>query len=166
MFARKKRTIVPISHSFAMPVLSQVVPITLRSFDTLCHEVFKGSHTCETIHACVDDIHLLLMQRDFEKRYPLEYRNFIESMSVASKSTLVKTKLPKMSDNQLMSYIKSRHIQQPSELRAWFNYLSSQYDIELDAFNKAQNDGQDDVNSPEPAPSNPSSPAPADSVSK
>lgn len=166
MFARKKRTIVPISHSCAMPVLSQVVPITLRSFDTLCHEVFKGSHTCETIHACVDDIHLLLMQRDFEKRYPLEYRNFIESMSVASKSTLVKTKLPKMSDKQLMSYIKSRHIQQPSELRAWFNYLSSQYDLELDAFNKAQNDGQDSSTSLEPAPSDPLAPESSEPASK
>lgn len=166
MFARKKRTIVPMSNCCAMPVLSQVVPITLRSFDTLCHEVFKGSHTCETIHACVDDIHLLLMQKDFEKRYPLEYRNFIESMSNVSKSTLVKTKLPKMSDKQLMSYIKSRHIQQPSELRAWFNYLSSQYDLELDAFNKAQNDGQDDSTPSESVQPNPSSPAPADSVSK
>lgn len=161
MFARKKRTIVPVSDCKFNPVVSVTVPIIMRSFDTMCHEVFKGSHTSEIVHAVVDDIHLLLMQKDFESRYPLEYRNFVESMSQSSKSTLVKSKLPKMSDNQLMSYIKSRHIQQPSELRAWYNYLSSQYDIELDAYNKAQKDAADsvkpsasssDVSSPDSSP--------------
>ena len=166
MFARKKRTTVPISDCVMRPVLSVTVPITLRSFDKMCHEVFKGSHTCEIIHATVDDIHLLLMQKDFESRYPLEYRNFVESMSLSSKSTLVKSKLPKMSDKQLMSYIKSRHIQQPSELRAWYNYLSTQYDLQLDAYNEAQKDAADAATPPAPVSTEPPAPAATVPMSK
>ena len=166
MFARNKRTTVPFSNCVCSPVLSVTVPITIRSFDTMCHEYFKGSHTAEIIHAVVDDIHLLLMQKDFEARYPLEYRNFVESMSVASRSTLVKSKLPKMSDKQLMSYIKSRHIQQPSELRAWYNYLSSQYDIQLDAYNEVQKDAADAATPPVPVQSEPPAPAPTEPTSK
>lgn len=166
MFSRKKLpSFVP--NCCARPVLSLTVPIVTRTFDTLCIEKIKGSSTGEDIYATVDDVHLLLMQKDFESRYPLEYRNFVESMSQSSKSTLVKSKLPKMSDKQLLSYIKSRHIQQPSELRAWYNYLSSQYDLELDAYNKAQKDAADAATPPVPASPDVSSSGPApDSSSK
>lgn len=143
MFARRKRINVPVSVSNCCPVLSVVVPQTLRSFDSLCVEELKGSFTGEKILASVDDVYLLLMQKDFEKRYPLEYKNFVQLISEQSQSSLVKSKLPKMSDKQLMSFIKSRHVQQPSELRAWYNYLSSQYDLQLDAYNKAQKDASD-----------------------
>lgn len=156
MFARRKRIYVPVSASRCCPVLSVTVPQTLRSFDSLCVEEFKGSSTGEKIFASVDDVYLLLMQKDFEKRYPLEFKNFVQSMSDQSQSSLVKSKLPKMSDKQLMSFIKSRHVQQPSELRAWYNYLSSQYDLQLDAYNKAKKDAADAATSPAPESSEPS----------
>lgn len=167
MFARRKRTIVPVSASKCCPVLSVTVPQALRTFDSLCVEELKGSSTGEKILASVDDVYLLLMQKDFEKRYPLEYKNFVQSMSEQSQSSLVKSKLPKMTDKQLMSFIKSRHIQQPSELRAWYNYLSSQYDLQLDAYNKAQNDVADAATPPVPASPDVSSSVPGpDSSSK
>lgn len=166
MFSRKK--LPPfVSHCCARPVLPLTVPIVPRSFDTLCCEKIKGSSTGEVIYASVNDVHLLLMQKDLESRYPLEYKNFVESIAGQSKpSTLVRSKLPKMSDKQLMSYIKSRHVQQPSELRGWYDFLSSQYQIELDAYKKALNDASDSSTPPAQAPAEPPAPAPADPVSK
>lgn len=166
MFSRKK--LPPFeSNCVALPVLPLTVPIVHRSFDVLCCEKIKGSSTGEVIYAPVNDVHLLLMQKDFESRYPLEYKNFVESIAGQSKSsTLIRSKLPNISDKQLMSYIKSRHVQQPSELRAWFNFLSSQYNIELDEYKNALKSAADSASPSESAPSDPPAPSSVESVSK
>lgn len=129
MFCRNKRTQLVCSNSSCNPVSCTVIPQSLRSFDAMCVEEIKGSSTGEKILASVDDIYLLLMQKDFQRRYPLEYRNFVQSM-ITNQPNIVKSKLPKLSDKQLMSYIKSRHLQHPSELVSWFDYLSNQYDLQ------------------------------------
>lgn len=43
-----------------------------------------------------------------------------------------------LSDEQLLSYIKSRHIQSRSELNSWLNSLSAEQKYLLDAVNEAK----------------------------
>lgn len=87
-----------------------------------------GSSTGETFYGYADDIELLLMQRSFENINSLEYATFLKQVE-SNMSTYVAPNRPKMSDEQLMSFIKSRHIQSASELQSWMDYLTSRYDI-------------------------------------
>lgn len=103
-----------------------VVPVNYPVYRSLCINEMKCSHTGETAYSYADDIQLLLMQKNYMANSPYDYSQFIASMS---KNTVKPVSKPKMTDKQLLSYIKSRHIQSPSELQSWLNYLSSRYDI-------------------------------------
>lgn len=103
-----------------------VVPVNYPTYRSLCINEIKCSHTGETAYSYADDIQLLLMQKNYMANSPYDYSQFIASMS---KNTVKPVSKPKMTDKQLLSYIKSRHIQSPSELQSWLNYLSSRYDI-------------------------------------
>lgn len=118
------------------PFSGVVAPLQVsRLINLRCRKSF-GSHTGEFIYGYADDIELLLMQKGFENLNSIEYSSFLKEIesNITSYSAPMR---PKMSDEQLMKYIKSRHVQSSSELQSWFNYLNSQYDINLKSLRDA-----------------------------
>lgn len=71
------------------------------------------------------DVSMLLHAVDMAKKYG---QNFVQSMidSKKPKSSSIQEIMDKMSDAQILDTIKSRHLQSPSELIAWSEYLTEQ----------------------------------------
>lgn len=74
------------------------------------------------------DVSMLLHAADMAKKYG---SNFVQSMidSKRPKSSSIQESMDKMSDAQILDTIKSRHLQSPSELIAWSEYLIDQAKI-------------------------------------
>lgn len=71
------------------------------------------------------DVSMLLHAADMAKKYG---QNFVQSMidSKRPKSSSIQEFMDKMSDDQILDTVKSRHLQSPSELIAWSEYLMDQ----------------------------------------
>lgn len=71
------------------------------------------------------DVSMLLHATDMAKKYG---QNFVQSMIDLRKpkSSALQEAMDKMSDAQILDTIKSRHLQSPSELIAWSEYLIEQ----------------------------------------
>ena len=79
------------------------------------------------------DVSMLLHAADMAKKYG---PNFVQSMidMRRPKSSAIQSQMDHMSDAQILDTIKSRHLQSPSELIAWSEYLMEQAkDIEQEA---------------------------------
>lgn len=79
------------------------------------------------------DVSMLLHAADMAKKYGA---GFVQSMidMRRPKSSAVQSQMDQMSDAQILDTIKSRHLQSPSELIAWSEYLVEQAkDIEQEA---------------------------------
>lgn len=79
------------------------------------------------------DVSMLLHATDMAKKYG---QNFVQSMIDLKrpKSSPVQEFMDKMSDAQILDTVKSRHLQSPSELLAWSEYLTEQAkSLELEA---------------------------------
>lgn len=124
----KRRIIKQSSDSFCKSFSGCVSPMQKANLVSLRCRKSVGSSTGETFYSYADDIELLLMQRSFDNINSLEYATFLKQVE-SNMSTYVAPNRPKMSDDQLMSFIKSRHIQSASELQSWMDYLTSRYDI-------------------------------------
>lgn len=71
------------------------------------------------------DVSMLLHAADMAKKYGT---GFVQSMidMRRPKSSAVQAQMDQMSDAQILDTIKSRHLQSPSELIAWSEYLVEQ----------------------------------------
>lgn len=71
------------------------------------------------------DVSMLLHAADMAKKYGT---NFVQSMidMRRPKSSFIQAQMDQMSDAQILDTIKSRHLQSPSELIAWSEYLMDQ----------------------------------------
>ena len=79
------------------------------------------------------DVSMLLHAADMAKKYG---PNFVQSMidMRRPKSSAIQSQMDQMSDAQILDTIKSRHLQSPSELIAWSEYLMEQVkEIEQEA---------------------------------
>jgi hypothetical protein len=79
------------------------------------------------------DVSMLLHAADMAKKYGT---GFVQSMidMRRPKSSALQSRMDQMSDAQILDTIKSRHLQSPSELIAWSEYLVEQAkDIEQEA---------------------------------
>lgn len=79
------------------------------------------------------DVSMLLHAADMAKKYG---PNFVQSMidMRRPKSSAIQSQMDHMSDAQILDTIKSRHLQSPSELIAWSEYLMDQVkEIEQEA---------------------------------
>lgn len=79
------------------------------------------------------DVSMLLHAADMAKKYGT---GFVQSMidMRRPKSSALQSQMDQMSDAQILDTIKSRHLQSPSELIAWSEYLVEQAkDIEQEA---------------------------------
>lgn len=72
------------------------------------------------------DIALLFNEERLRKMLGLDtLKKWLEHFNVAASASSNGIDTSRMTDAQLMSYIKSRYIQQPSELKAWSEYLNT-----------------------------------------
>lgn len=72
------------------------------------------------------DIALLFNEERLRKTLGLDtLKKWIEHFNVASSASSKGVDISNMTDAQLMSFIKSRYIQQPSELKAWSEYINT-----------------------------------------
>lgn len=71
------------------------------------------------------DVSMLLHAADMAKKYG---PGFVQSMidTRRPKSSAIQSQMDQMSDAQILDTIKSRHLQSPSELLAWSEYLIDQ----------------------------------------
>lgn len=71
------------------------------------------------------DVSMLLHATDMAKKYG---SGFVQSMidMRRPKSSALQSQMDQMSDAQILDTIKSRHLQSPSELIAWSEYLTDQ----------------------------------------
>lgn len=71
------------------------------------------------------DVSMLLHAADMAKKYG---QNFVQSMidMRRPKSSAIQSQMDQMSDAQILDTVKSRHLQSPSELIAWSEYLVEQ----------------------------------------
>lgn len=79
------------------------------------------------------DVSMLLHATDMAKKYG---SGFVQSMfdMRRPKSSSIQSQMDQMSDAQILDTIKSRHLQSPSELIAWSEYLIEQArDVEREA---------------------------------
>lgn len=89
------------------------------------------------------DVSMLLHAADMAKKYG---SNFVQSMidTRRPKSSPLQAQMDQLSDDQILDTIKSRHLQSPSELIAWSEYLISQAkDIEQEAESLALEEAQE-----------------------
>lgn len=71
------------------------------------------------------DVSMLLHAADMAKKYGTGFVQSIFDMH-RPKSSQLQSQMDQMSDDQILDTIKSRHLQSPSELIAWSEYLISQ----------------------------------------
>ena len=88
----------------------------------LVQEVSDGENKSYTL---TSDIYMLFNQRRLDKLTSQALIHHFESMSQRDSS--LASLRSKMTDDQLVQFVKSRYIQSPSELLAWSNYLVSLY---------------------------------------
>lgn len=79
------------------------------------------------------DVSMLLHAADMAKKYGSD---FVQSMidTRRPKSSSIQAQMDQLTDSQILDTVKSRHLQSPSELIAWSEYLISQaQDVEQEA---------------------------------
>lgn len=95
---------------------------------------FESNGTEENSYIRIrSDVSMLLHATDMAKKYG---SGFVQSMidMRRPKSSALQSQMDQMSDAQILDTIKSRHLQSPSELIAWSEYLVEQAkDIENEA---------------------------------
>ena len=89
-----------------------------------------------TSYCVKNDVYLIFNQRRLDKLGVDTARKYLDNVS-RNLSTPLK-QMPKMSDEQLFSYIKSRNIQSPSELLSWSKYLDDEYQQKIAQKQKEQ----------------------------
>lgn len=120
------RKYVPIREIQICPICASSEPdIVLEELPT---EPFRferiGTEENESVRVR-SDISMLLHAADMSKKYG---SGFVQSMFDLHrpKSSPLQSQMDQMSDAQILDTIKSRHIQSPSELIAWSEYLIDQ----------------------------------------
>lgn len=91
------------------------------------------------------DIYMLFNQQRLDRMSRENLISYFNDMSVRNSS--LSSLKRRLSDDQLVGLVKSRYIQQPSELLAWSRYLNSLADAELQAV-VAESQKQVETNKP------------------
>lgn len=127
------------NHAFVREV--QIFPICASSEPDISLELlptepfrFEKNGTEEDEYIRIrSDVSMLLHATDMAKKYGA---NFVQSMinMRRPKSSSIQSQMDQMSDAQILDTVKSRHLQSPSELIAWSEYLMEQVkEIEQEA---------------------------------
>lgn len=131
----------PGYRNFAAVREIQICPICASSepdivLEPLPTESFRFEKAGTEENECIrirSDVSMLLHAADMAKKYG---PNFVQSMidMRRPKSSSIQSQMDQMSDAQILDTVKSRHLQSPSELISWSEYLMEQAkDIEQEA---------------------------------
>ena len=108
------------------PICASSEPdITLEQLPT---EPFRFEKVGTEINEFVrirSDVSMLLHAADMAKKYGPDFTQSMINMR-RPKSSALQSQMDQMSDAQILDTIKSRHLQSPSELIAWSEYLVEQ----------------------------------------
>lgn len=94
----------------------------------LCQKHQNAADGVESVRM-TSDIYMLFNSQRLDRMSRDAILKYFEDMSVQDPSMTALKK--RMTDDQLISLVKSRYIQQPSELLAWSRYLNTLADAEL-----------------------------------
>lgn len=96
------------------------------------------------------DVSMLLHAADMAKKYGT---GFVQSMfdMHRPKSSCLQSQMDHMSDDQILDTVKSRHIQSPSELIAWSEYLIDQAKSIEDEATRIALEKEADAQEPDPS---------------
>lgn len=110
--------ICPICASSEPDVVLETLPTEPFRFETI------GTEDNEAVRIR-SDVSMLLHAADMAKKYGT---GFVQSMieTHRPKSSRLQSEMDLMSDAQILDTVKSRHLQSPSELIAWSEYLIDQ----------------------------------------
>jgi len=119
------------SHGFVReirlcPICASSEPdIVLEELPTESFRFEKNGTEEDTYIRIRSDVSMLLHAADMAKKYG---SNFVQSMvdMRRPKSSALQAQMDQMTDAQILDTIKSRHLQSPSELIAWSEYLVEQ----------------------------------------
>lgn len=121
--SRKRESIREI---FLYPICSSSEPdIALEELPTEPFRFEKNGTEEDEYIRIRSDVSMLLHAADMAKKYGT---GFVQSMidMRRPKSSALQSRMDQMSDAQILDTIKSRHLQSPSELIAWSEYLVEQ----------------------------------------
>lgn len=90
-------------------------------------ELSRDDSTADSIkgYRFRSDVSMLMHADNIAKRFGPQFMNALSASRTPKSSPLSKA-FDSMSDEAILATVKSRHIQSPSELLAWSEYLSSQ----------------------------------------
>lgn len=110
--------ICPICSSSEPDVVLEELPTEIFRFEKI------GTEENEAVRIR-SDVSMLLHAADMAKKYGT---GFVQSMidMRRPKSSAIQSQLDQMSDADILDTVKSRHLQSPSELIAWSEYLIDQ----------------------------------------
>lgn len=124
----------PLREVCICPICASSEPdITLEALPTEPFRFEKNGAEENEYIRIRSDVSMLLHAADMAKKYG---SGFVQSMidMRRPKSSVIQSQMDQMSDAQILDTIKSRHLQSPSELIAWSEYLMAQAkDVEQEA---------------------------------
>lgn len=143
------------------PFVTPARPVQVRSKELLLSEFREESPVDdfsfqelevngEKTVRLTSDIYMLFNQQRLDRLSRENLLKHFDSMSVSDPQF---TKLRgKLGDDQLISFVKSRYIQSPSELMSWSQYLMSSSDEVIASLAAAQSAGTPAPAEPTPSP--------------
>lgn len=120
------RKYVPVREVQICPICSSSEPdIVLEELPTEKFRFEKAGTEENEVVRIRSDVSMLLHAADMAKKYGT---GFVQSMidMRRPKSSALQFQMDQLSDAQILDTIKSRHLQSPSELIAWSEYLTEQ----------------------------------------
>lgn len=128
--------------SFNPALREKEIAVDIDPVSKFCIEtVGEGSDKCFRYRS---DISMLLHAKDTANKIGIEGMRYL-SESRRTKTSLVQSQLDQMDDELLLSTVKSRHLQSPSEILAWSQSLTAiAQDLESGVISKVREQNEND----------------------
>lgn len=125
MFRRCRKIDRPVRFATDSSVLSLTNVRVPSAIDSLLISREMPVHSSDKCIKYQSDVYFLLNQKRLDKMSLQAFSEYLDSMPDSGSDSLSELR-SKVSDAQLLQFVKSRYIQSRSELQAWASYLSSQ----------------------------------------
>lgn len=116
--------------------------------DFYCEEL-PSVHSVQP--ACVyrNDIFMVLAQKRLDSMTQEQFSRYLDH---DRSCTQLQSMRSRMSDDQLFSFVKSRYIQHPAELRAWSAYIQTELSSRVEEYVRSKTSSPEPENASAPAP--------------
>ena len=108
---------------------TDISPVDMFNFEKIEAPVgiFEDGTSPDPCWRMRSDVHLLLHSDDVARNFGASFAQTLVNSKTPQSSSLARA-MDNLTDEQLLATVKSRHLQSPSELIAWSQYLSSHAD--------------------------------------